>query len=118
MLNRVKCSVVKCFLLVQWFWFNPAVLCSAVYLSAVYCSTVKCSAATALCGGVVLICPLIYSHNLFINLISMRHHQRESSNQGFTVCVIIMCGSHEICSKAVMQTSAGVSLAAGKESLL
>lgn len=78
-----------------------------------YYSAVKCSAGAALCG-VVLICLIIYSHNLFINLISMRHHQRESSNQGFTVCVI-MCGSHEIWSTAIMQISAGVSLIAGNE---
>lgn len=75
-----------------------------------YYSAVKCSAAAALCGA-VLICLIIYSHNLFINLISMRHHQRESSNQGFTACVI-MCGSHEIWSTAIMQISAGVSLVA------
>lgn len=77
----MQCSEVLSFSAVVW--FDPAVVCSAVYLSAV-----KYSAAAALCG-VVLICLTIYSHNLFINL---HHCQRESNNQGFTVCV--MCGSH------------------------
>lgn len=41
-LNRVECSVVKCFILVQCFKFDPAVLCSAVDLSAVKCIVVQC----------------------------------------------------------------------------
>lgn len=90
--------------------------CSLFECSEIYYSVVKCSAAAALCD-VVLICRIIYSHNLFINLISMRHHQRESNNRGFTVCVI-MCGSHEIWSAAIMQISAGASLVAGNEFLL
>lgn len=53
------CSVVKCFLLVQWFWFDPAVACSAVYWSAVKCITLKWSAVQLLCG-VVLICFTIF----------------------------------------------------------
>ena len=80
-----------------------------------YFGTVQWSAAAALCG-VVLICPIMYSYNLFINLISMCHHQRESNIQGFTVCVI-MCWSHEIWSTAIMQISAGMSSEAGKEFL-
>lgn len=79
-------------------------------------STVKCSAAAAL-RGMVQICPVIYSSNLFINLISMRHHQRESNNQGFTVRVI-MCWSHEIWCTAIMQISAGVSVVAAHLFLL
>lgn len=94
----------------QWFWFDPAVVvqCSLFECGDMHSSTVQWSgsAAAAQCA-VVLICLIIYSHNLFINLITMRHRQRESNNQGFTVCVI-MCGSHEIWSTAIMQISAGV----------
>lgn len=77
-----------------------------------YYSEVKCSAAAALCG-VVLICLIIYSHNLFI-ISSPCATTRENQATRDLQCVI-MCGSHEIWSTAIMQISAGVSLVAGNE---
>lgn len=57
-LNRVQCSVVKCFALVQWFWFD-----SAVFLSAVKCIAVQWSIVQLLPCGVLMTSLIIYSHN-------------------------------------------------------